>query len=69
MKRLILATLSVLALSTVATPTLALSDRFESARQQTMNKLNDRFDKEHQETLNKLNDRFDKSNRGQFTFV
>lgn len=31
MKRLILATLSVLALSTAATPALALSDRFDTA--------------------------------------
>jgi DNA anti-recombination protein RmuC len=78
MKRIVLATLSVLALTATATPALALSDRLEEARQQTMNKLNERFEQSHrdtlnklserqeqerQEVLNKLNDRFDKSYR------
>lgn len=52
----------------------ALSDRFEDARQQTLNKLNqapdepaqrvsakinDRFKEAHEHTLNKLSDRFE----------
>ncbi|MBD1868837.1 hypothetical protein H6F95_16295 [Cyanobacteria bacterium FACHB-471] len=60
MKRIIIATLSITALSTVIDlPALALSDRFEDERQETLDKLNDRFERERQETLNKLNDRFD----------
>lgn len=54
MKRVIVATLSLAMSSTLFTlPALALNDRFESERQQTMNKLNDRFDSERQETMNK----------------
>ena len=52
MKGLILTTLSVLALTTAATPALALNDRFDAARQQTMNKLNDCFDKSYRDNLN-----------------
>lgn len=47
MKRIIIATLSITALSTVISlPALALSDRFESKRQETLNKLNDHFKEE-----------------------
>jgi hypothetical protein len=62
MKHTIVATLSLAALSTVISlPALAVSDRFESERQETLNKqLSERFQKERQETLNKqLNDRFE----------
>lgn len=60
MERIIIATLSITALSTViGLPALALSGHFESERQETFNKLNDRFDSERQQTLNKLNDRFE----------
>jgi hypothetical protein len=76
MNRLILATLSVLALGTAAAPTLALNNRFEQShrdnlnalnqrfeqeRQETMNALNSRFQQEHQETLNALNSKFEQS--------
>lgn len=63
MKRIIVAALSLATLSTVISlPALALNDRFEKERQETLNKqLNDRFERERQETLNKqLNDRFQK---------
>jgi hypothetical protein len=63
MKRLILASLSVLALATVAAPTLALNSRFEESHRDNLNSLNDRFDQERQETLNALNSRFDESYR------
>lgn len=63
MKRLILASLSVLALATTAAPTLALNSRFDESYRENLNSLNDRFDEERQETLNALNDRFDKSYR------
>lgn len=54
MNRIIVATLSLTALSTVISlPALALNDRFDSERQQTINRLNDRFDSERQQTLNK----------------
>jgi Spy/CpxP family protein refolding chaperone len=62
MKRLILAGLSAIALTAAATlPAAALNDRFDAAREQTMNKLNDRFGNAHQDTLNKLNSRFEKA--------
>ncbi len=52
MKRVIVATLSMTALSTmIGLPALALNDRFDSERQQTINRLNDRFDSERQQTL------------------
>lgn len=61
MKRIIIAILSITALSTViSSPVLALSDRFEEERQETLNKLSERFEKERQETLNKLSERFEK---------
>ncbi|MBD1868845.1 hypothetical protein H6F95_16335 [Cyanobacteria bacterium FACHB-471] len=60
MKRIIIATLSITALSTVISlPALALSNRFESERLETLDKLNNRFESERLETLNKLNDRFE----------
>lgn len=65
MKHIIIATLSLIALSTVfSSPVLALSDRFEKERQETLNKLSDRFEKERQEILNKLNDRFEEKRQG-----
>lgn len=54
MKRIITATLSMTVLSTaIGLPTLALNDRFDSERQQTINRLSDRFDSERQQTLDK----------------
>ncbi|HEY9599587.1 MAG TPA: hypothetical protein V6C65_41965 [Allocoleopsis sp.] len=54
MKRIIIATLSISALSTViSSPVLALSDRFEEERQEIINKLTDRFEEKRQQTLNK----------------
>ncbi|CAA9311866.1 hypothetical protein AVDCRST_MAG94-1006 [uncultured Leptolyngbya sp.] len=54
MKRVIIATLSLAIPSTLLDlPALALNDRFERERLQTMNKLNDRFVSERQETMNK----------------
>lgn len=53
MKLIIIATLSITTLSTViSSPALALSERFEKERQETLNKLSERFEKERQETLN-----------------
>lgn len=60
MRRLVLAALSTLALVTIASPTLALSQQLENRGETTVNKLNDRFQKEREEILNKLNDRFRK---------
>lgn len=52
MKRIIIATLSITALSTmIGLPALALSDRFGGEREQTINRLSDRFDSERQQTL------------------
>ncbi|MBD3886792.1 hypothetical protein IFO70_34710 [Phormidium tenue FACHB-886] len=59
MKRFILASLSVLALSAVAAPSISASDRFEQERQDTLNDMSDspeaatrsdRFNQEHQDT-------------------
>jgi hypothetical protein len=77
MKRYILASLSVLALSAYATPGFALSDRFDEARRDNLNKgistevsLSDRFDEARRDNLNKgistevsLSDRFDEARR------
>lgn len=53
-KRIIVATLSITALSAVISlPALALSDRFDSERQQTINRLSDRFGSERQQMLDK----------------
>lgn len=52
MKRIIFTTPSMMALSTfINLPVLALSDRFDSEREQTINRLSDRFDSERQQTL------------------
>ncbi len=60
MKRFIFASLSVLALSITAnTPAFALSQRFDTAHQSTLNKLNERTDKARRENLNSLNPRFE----------
>ena len=59
MNRFILASLSVLALSAVAAPSLTVSDRFEQERQDTLNAMGDRWMQEHQDTLNATNSRFD----------
>lgn len=62
MKRLVFATLSVLTLSALATsPALALNERFDDARSETINRLTDRFDDARDEIINKLNDRFSDS--------
>ncbi len=64
MKRIMIATLSTVALFTMfSSHTLALNNRFEKERQETMNKLNDRFEKEHQEVMNKLSNRFEKKHQ------
>jgi hypothetical protein len=77
MKRYILASLSVLALSAYATPGFALSDRFDEARRENLDKgvstevsLTDRFDEARRENLDKgvsaetnLTDRFDEARR------
>lgn len=84
MKRLVAASLLTIAATTasatgLASPAAALSDRFQDAREQMLNKLNDRFDSERQQTLdsklidrsenerrqslNKLSDRFEKARR------
>lgn len=61
MERFILASLSVLALSTVAAPAISANNRFEQERQDTLNAMSnslkvaarsDRFNQEHQDTLN-----------------
>lgn len=53
MQRIIIVTLSITALSTlIGLPALALNDRFDSEREQTINRLTDRFDSERQQTLN-----------------
>ncbi len=60
MKRFILASLSVLALSITAnSPAFALNQRFDTAHQSILNKLNQRMDKARQENLNSLNPRFE----------
>jgi len=60
MKRLLFASLFVVALSAVSTsPVSALTNRFDQERQNTLNRLSDRFDKERVETQNKLTERFD----------
>ena len=59
MKRLVLTTLSATALLAIASPALALNDRFDDARDGTINRLNDRFDDARDGTINRLNDRFD----------
>lgn len=52
MKRVIIATLSVAALSSlVALPAMALSDRHSDAQDATSNQLSDRFDRSHQDVL------------------
>lgn len=61
MKRLMLTTLSAATLLTVASPAFALTDRFDDARQDTINRLTDRFDDAREGTINKLNDRFSDS--------
>ena len=61
MKRFMLTTLSVATLLTIASPAFALTDRFDDARESTINKLNDRFDDARESTINKLNDRFSDS--------
>jgi len=58
MKRLMLTTLSIATLLTAAAPALALTDRFDDARDGTINRLNDRFDDARDGTINRLNDRF-----------
>lgn len=53
-KCVIVATFSITALSAVISlPALALNDRFDSEREQTINRLNDRFGSERQQTLDK----------------
>jgi benzoyl-CoA reductase/2-hydroxyglutaryl-CoA dehydratase subunit BcrC/BadD/HgdB len=59
MKRSVLLTASIIALTmAIASPALALSDRFNDARQETINRLSDRFNDARQETINRLSDRF-----------
>jgi hypothetical protein len=59
MKRFMLVTASMIALSTtIASPALALNDRFGDAREDTINRLNDRFGDAREDTINRLNSRF-----------
>lgn len=51
MKRFILASLSVLALSAIAAPSISANDRFNQEHQDTLNAMSDRFNHEHQDTL------------------
>lgn len=52
MKRIIVGTLSVAALSSlVALPAMALGNRQSEARDATINRLTDRFDRSHQDVL------------------
>jgi hypothetical protein len=77
MKRYILASLSVLALSAYATPGFALTERFDEARRENLDKgistevsLTERFDEARRENLDKgistevsLTERFDEARR------
>jgi iron-sulfur cluster repair protein YtfE (RIC family) len=64
MKRLFLASLSTIALAaTFALPASALNERFDDARDATINQLNDRFDDARDATINQLNDRFDEEHQ------
>jgi hypothetical protein len=59
MTRFIFSTVSMIALATaMMSPALALTDRFDDARQDTINRLGDRFDDAREGTINRLNDRF-----------
>jgi hypothetical protein len=54
MKRFVLSTVSMIALTTaMVSPALALNDRFDDARQDTINRLNDRFDDAYGDNLNR----------------
>jgi hypothetical protein len=66
MNRYIVNTLSVVLLSAISAPALALTPRFDDARNNNLNKaltsevsLSPRFDDARSENLNKLNPRFD----------
>jgi hypothetical protein len=63
MKRFILASLSILALSAVAAPAISANDRFNQEHQDTLNARSDRFNQEHQDTLNARSDRFNQEHQ------
>lgn len=54
MKRFVLTGLTFGFLVSATTPAFALSDRFDDARQDTINRLSDRFDDARQDTINRL---------------
>lgn len=54
MKRFALTGLTLGFLVVATAPVFALSDRFDDARQDTINRLSDRFDDARQDTINRL---------------
>lgn len=64
MKRFLLTTLSAATLLTIAAPAFALTDRFDDAREGTINRLSDRFDDAGEDRINRLSDRFDDAREG-----
>jgi hypothetical protein len=66
MQRVILGGLSIVLFSTVMAPAMALTQRFDDARQQNLEKgltsevdLTERFEDARQDNLNKLTERFE----------
>jgi hypothetical protein len=59
--RLALVTLSALPLFALASPALALSERFQISRDGIINRLSDRFEEEYKDNLNSLSPRFQES--------
>lgn len=51
---------------TSATPSMALSERFEESRQQNLDKLSERFEESRQQNLDKLSERFEESREENF---
>jgi hypothetical protein len=64
MKRLLIATLSTATLWAMTAPAFALTNRFEGARQDTINRLTDRFDSAREGRISKLTDRFSDAYKG-----
>lgn len=59
---IVLVTLSAATLAlTTATPGVALSERFERAHQQNLDKLSERFEEPREQNLDKLSERFEES--------
>lgn len=56
--------LSAITLFAANSSTVALDDRFEDAREETLNALDDRFEDSHRENLNALNQQFEEAREG-----